>query len=250
MKTSNPALSEKMFSELGSASIPREEAMTIGGTVNKTLISLLILIGAAIYTWSLSSDWGAEGGISPYIMGGAIGGFVVALITIFKKEWSPVTVPIYAALEGLFLGAISAQYAQAFYPGIVFQAIGLTMGTFLVMLLLYRSNLVPVTQKLRMGIIAATGGIAILYLFTWIMGFFMEPGYIPMIHQSGYIGIGFSLLVVGVAAFNLLLDFDFIEKASIQRVPKYMEWFGAFGILVTLIWLYIEFLRLLSKLRD
>jgi len=250
MRTSNPALSEKMFSDLGSASISERDAMTVGGTVNKTLISLIILIGAAIYTWSLSDAWGAEGGVGPYVTGGAIGGFVVALITIFKKEWAPVTVPIYAALEGLFLGAISAKYAMAFYPGIVFQAIGLTMGTFLVMLLVYRANIIPVTKKLRMGIVAATGGIALLYVFTWILSFFMGPGYMPMIHQSGMIGIGFSLLVVGVAAFNLLLDFDFIEKASEQRLPKYMEWFGAFGILVTLIWLYIEFLRLLSKLRD
>ena len=135
-----------------------------------------------------------------------------------------------------------------FYEGIVLQAVALTMGTALVMLVLYQSNIIPVTDKLRMGIVAATGGIALLYLLTWVLSAFGWA--VPLIHQNGLIGIGFSLLVVGVAAFNLLLDFDFIERASNQGAPKYMEWFGAFGLIVTLVWLYIEFLRLLSKLRD
>lgn len=243
MKTSNPALRENYFQDISFEVI--DEPMTVRGTMQKTTLSMLLLIGAALVTWNQFASGAA---VSSWMMLGGIGGFITAMVTLFKKEWSPVTVPIYALLEGLFLGAISAMYSTAFYPGIVLQAVALTMGTALVMLLVYQSNLIPVTDRLRMGIVAATGGIVLLYLLTWILSAFGWA--VPLIHQSGWIGIGFSLLVVGVAAFNLLLDFDFIERAAANRSPKYMEWFGAFGLILTLVWLYIEFLRLLSKLRD
>lgn len=243
MKTSNPALRDSYFQDISFD--VAGESMTTRGTMQKTTLSMLLLIGAALYTWNLFASGAQVGGL---MLGGAIGGFIVALVTIFKREWSPITVPIYAVLEGLFLGAVSAQYSAMFYEGIVLQAVALTMGTALVMLVLYQSSIIPVTDKLRMGIVAATGGIALLYLLTWVLSAFGWA--VPLIHQNGLIGIGFSLLVVGVAAFNLLLDFDFIERASNQGAPKYMEWFGAFGLIVTLVWLYIEFLRLLSKLRD
>lgn len=243
MKTSNPALRDSYFQDISFD--VAGESMTVRGTMQKTTLSMLLLIGAALYTWNLFASGAPVGGL---MVGGAIGGFIVALVTIFKRDWSPITVPLYAVLEGLFLGAVSAQYSTMFYEGIVLQAVALTMGTALVMLVLYQSNIIPVTDKLRMGIVAATGGIALLYLLTWVLSAFGWA--VPLIHQNGLIGIGFSLLVVGVAAFNLLLDFDFIERASNQGAPKYMEWFGAFGLIVTLVWLYIEFLRLLSKLRD
>jgi uncharacterized YccA/Bax inhibitor family protein len=167
------------------------------------------------------------------------------MVTIFTKEWSPVTAPIYALLEGLFLGGLSA-LLDLRYPGIAMQAVGLAFGTLFVMLLAYRSGLIPVTAKLRMGIIAATGGIALLYVLEMLLGFFGIQ--FVTINGSGPIGIAFSLFVVAIAALNLVLDFDFIEKGVQYGAPKYMEWYGAFGIIVTLVWLYLEILRLLTKL--
>ncbi len=168
------------------------------------------------------------------------------MVTIFKKEWSPVTSPIYALLEGLALGGISAAIDLR-YPGIAIQAVGLTFGTLFVLLLAYRSGLIQVTQKFRLGIIAATGGIMLFYLLEMVLGFFGIR--FMAINGSGPIGIAFSLFVVAIAALNLVLDFDFIEKGVQFGAPKYMEWYGAFGIIVTLVWLYLEILRLLSKLR-
>jgi uncharacterized YccA/Bax inhibitor family protein len=176
-----------------------------------------------------------------------IGGFIVALVTTFKKEWSAVTAPIYALLEGLVLGGLSA-VMDLRYPGIAIQAVGLTFGTLFVLLLAYRSGLIPVTQKFRMGIVAATGGIMVFYLLQMLLGFFGFQ--FTSINGSGPIGIGFSLIVVAVAALNLVLDFDFIERGVQYGAPKYMEWYGAFGIIVTLVWLYLEILRLLSKMRS
>jgi uncharacterized YccA/Bax inhibitor family protein len=176
---------------------------------------------------------------------GVFGGFIVAIITTFKKEWSPVTAPIYALLEGLVLGGISAMLDLR-YPGIAMQAVGLTFGTLFVLLVAYRSGLIPVTQKLRMGIVAATGGICLLYLAEMLLGLFGIQ--FTSINGNGLIGIGFSLFVVAIAALNLVLDFDFIEQGVKAGAPKYMEWYGAFGIIVTLVWLYLEILRLLSKL--
>jgi uncharacterized YccA/Bax inhibitor family protein len=181
-----------------------------------------------------------------YLIGGAIGGFVLALVTAFKKEWSPVTAPLYALVEGFFLGSISAIY-NAQFEGIVLQAVMLTFGTLFALLFAYRTGLIKATENFKLGVAAATGGIFLIYLATIVLGLFGIK--IPYIHESGIIGIGFSLFVIVIAALNLVLDFDFIESGVEAGAPKYMEWYGAFGLMVTLVWLYIEFLRLLAKLR-
>ena len=239
MRTANPALREDTFTEFR----PVTEAMTINGTVNKTAVLLVLAVCGAAYTWNLFTQ--SAQATAPWALGGALGGFVVALVTAFKKTWSPITAPLYSVLEGLFLGAISAQF-EAQFKGIVFQAMALTFGTLFGLLLAYRSGLIRATQNFRLGIVAATGGIALVYLVSFVMGFFGKQ--IPYIHESGWIGIGFSLFVVVIAAMNLVLDFDFIEQGAEHGAPKYMEWYAAFGLMVTLIWLYIEILRLLAKL--
>jgi uncharacterized YccA/Bax inhibitor family protein len=243
MRSSNPVLDEKVFSKQAALS-SGGDAMTVEGSVNKTIILLFVLIGAAFAGWRLSETMA----ISPMILwgGGAIGGFVVAMITIFKPKWSAITAPVYGLLEGVFLGSIS-YFFNSMFEGIVMQAIGLTLGVLLLMLFLYKTRIIKVTPGLRLGIIVATGAIALLYLVSFILGFFGTT--IPYIHSSSPIGIGFSVVVVGIAAFNLLLDFDFIEKGAEQSAPKYMEWFAAFSLMVTLVWLYLEILRLLAKLR-
>jgi uncharacterized YccA/Bax inhibitor family protein len=185
--------------------------------------------------------------VSGLLMIGVFGGFITAMITIFKQSWAPITAPIYALMEGLFLGGISA-FLELRYPGIAVQAVGLTFGTLLTMLVLYSSGLIRVTNKLRIGIIAATGGIALFYFMEIILGFF-HINFVS-INGSGVIGIGFSLFVCAIAALNLVLDFDFIEQGVNAGAPKFMEWYGAFGIMVTLVWLYLEILRLLSKMRS
>jgi uncharacterized YccA/Bax inhibitor family protein len=179
--------------------------------------------------------------------GGLIGGFVIALVTIFKKEWSPVTAPVYALLEGLVLGGISAIFERS-YPGVAIQAVGLTFGTLFVLLLAYKSGIVRATQGFKIGVIAATGGIAVFYLVEMVLNFFFHFQ-VPAINGSGPWGIVFSLFVVIIAALNLVLDFDLIESGVRMGAPKYMEWYGAFGLMVTLIWLYLEILRLLAKAR-
>jgi len=213
--------------------------MTLEGAVNKTAIGLFLIMTAAYFTWTNPS--------LPIMIGGAIGGFVMALVTIFKKTWAPFTVPIYAILEGLFLGGISRFFEDRF-PGIASQAIILTLGILGALLLAYKSKLIKPTENFKLGIAAATGGIFLIYMINIIMGFFGSG--IPMIHESGMIGIGFSVFVVIIASLNLVLDFDFIEQGVEQGAPKYMEWYGAFGLLVTLIWLYLEILRLLAKLQS
>ena len=183
----------------------------------------------------------------PWMIGSAIGGFVLALITVFKKTAAPITAPLYALVEGVFLGVLSAMF-EILYPGIVFQAVTLTFGTLLALLLAYKTGFIKATENFKLGVIAATGGIAIIYLATFVLGFFGIN--IPFIHGSGTFGIAFSVFVVIIAALNLVLDFDFIESGAERGAPSYMEWYAAFGLLVTLIWLYIEILRLLSKLRS
>ncbi len=178
---------------------------------------------------------------------GAIGGLIAGLVTVFKPQWASVTAPIYAVLEGLFVGGMSSM-AEAQYPGIAIQAVGLTFGTCLAMLLAYSSGLIKVSEKFKLGVVAATGGIALVYLVSIILGFFGVS--MPYIYGNGLIGIGFSVLVVGIAALNLVLDFDLIETGAHSGFPRYMEWYAAFGLMVTLIWLYIEILRLLMKLRS
>jgi uncharacterized YccA/Bax inhibitor family protein len=223
------------------------EAMTLSGTVNKTGILLLLCLMPAAWVWQKFSAAQSPEAVYPYMIGGAIGGFVVALVTVFKKEWAPLSTPVYAILEGLFLGGISAVF-EARFPGIVIQAVGLTFGTLFGLLMAYKSGLIRATENFKLGIVAATGGIALVYLAGFVLGFFGVS--IPYIHGSGLIGIGFSLFVVVIAALNLVLDFDFIEQGAAMGAPKYMEWYGAFGLLVTLIWLYLEILRLLAKLRS
>jgi uncharacterized YccA/Bax inhibitor family protein len=252
MKTSNPALGDKTFRDLANAGpdgiLDRAGRMTLSGTVNKTGILLLCAMATAAYTWRMfvqaDGDPSAVGGL---MIVGLIGGFIVAMATIFKQAWAPVTAPIYALLEGLVLGGISA-ITNARYPGIGIQAVSLTFGTLFVLLLAYSSGLIKVTDKMRLGIVAATGGIAVFYLLQMVLGFFGV--HFATINGSGPVGIIFSLVVVGIAALNLVLDFDFIERGVSVGAPKYMEWYGAFGIMVTLVWLYLEILRLLSKMRS
>jgi uncharacterized YccA/Bax inhibitor family protein len=246
LTTSNPAFSDKTFDVRG-AYAGYGSGMTISGTVNKAGILMLCVCATAAYTWNQFYTTGDASSIGGYTMIGAFGGFIAALVTIFKKEWSPVTAPIYALLEGLFLGSLSAML-EVRYPGIAIQAVALTFGTCFCLLLAYRSGLIRPTEKFQMGIVAATGGIALVYLASMLLGFFHVQ--IPGIFGSGPIGIIFSLVVVCIAALNLILDFNFIEQGSLRGAPKYMEWYGAFGLMVTLIWLYLEIIRFLSKLRD
>lgn len=251
MRSGNPALKDSTFLDLASGTVVSgsSEAMSINGTVNKTGLLLLLSIITAAYAWSqiqFDSSGVAVGGMG-YVWGGAIGGFILAMVTVFKKEWSPITAPMYALVEGLFLGGISAVYSHL-YDGIVLQAVMLTAGTLFALLFAYRTGLIKATENFKMGVVAATGGIALIYLATIVLRMFNIN--IPYIHDSGLIGIGFSLFVIVIAALNLVLDFDFIETGVERGAPKYMEWYGAFGLMVTLVWLYVEFLRLLSKLQS
>ncbi len=237
VKTANPALNEQIFQNV--RSIDNSTGMTIQGTVNKTAISLAILVASATFTWTNPS--------SGLMIMGAIGGFIVAIITAFKKQWAPTTTPIYAALQGLFLGGISVMFNQQ-YPGIVIQAVYLTFGTLFALLIAYASGKIRVTENFKLGMAAAMGGLFFFYIINFILGFFGMG--MTSVYGNGAIGIGFSVIVVVIAALNLVLDFDFIEQGAQQGAPKYMEWYGAFGLLVTLIWLYIEILRLLAKLQS
>ena len=258
MRTSNPSLSEDVFRD--AESFGTTSTMTIEGTAIKTGFLTLILLGTAIYTWAqtgvaapaVSLELATRAGHAAVpqntwmFMGiGGIGGLVTALFTIFMPRISPYTAPLYAAFEGLVIGAISSALELRF-PGIAVQAAGLTFGTLIAMLLLYATRIIRPTEQLVSAISAATGAICLVYFATFILGFFNIA--IPYIHQSGPIGIAFSLLVVGVAAFNLILDFSFIEAGVAHGAPKYMEWYGGFSLLMTLVWFYIEVLRLLSKL--
>jgi len=251
MRSGNPVLNDKTFTR--HIDLTGDDRMTLMGTVHKTAALLILLVLTASYTWSLVMGVNGEGqlvatpGIFGYMIGGAIGGLIFALITCFKPTWAPITAPLYAAAEGLFIGAISA-FAESRFPGIVLQAVGLTFGTLFALLGAYRSGLIKATENFKLGVCAATGGICLIYLATFILGMFGVP--IPFIHGSGLFGIGFSAFVVVIAALNLVLDFDFIENGADHGAPKYMEWVGAFGLMVTLVWLYIEILHLLMKLRS
>ena len=238
IRSGNPALRKQTFENLSPTS---SGVMTLNGVVNKTAISMGILLLAAYYTYSNA--------LMSYILIGFIGGFIVALITIFKKEWAPTTVPIYAFLEGLALGGISKMYANAFEPGIVPQAIMLTLGILSALLFAYKTKIIKATENFKLGVFAATAGIGVIYLISFLMSIFGGGG-LPVMNpaNSSMLSIGFSLFVVVIASLNLVMDFDFIEEGAAKGVPKYMEWYGAFGLLVTLIWLYLEILRLLAKL--
>lgn len=247
-KSSNPVFGKDVFSR--SYTENSTGVMTVEGTVNKTGLLFLILAFAATFTWRKFF-----GGYAPdpaagmsqvgiWLAVGGIGGFITALITAFRPQNASITAPIYAVFEGLFLGGISA-FFEASYPGMVMRAVALTFGVFFVMLFLYRSGKIRATGKFRMGIIAATGGIAMIYFISFIASMFGAN--MNFLYGGGTIGIGFSLVVVAIAALNLILDFDFIERGAQSGAPKYMEWYGAFGLMVTLVWLYLEILRLLSR---
>jgi len=246
MRSANPALTKGTFSSmrpLASAG----NVMTIGGTAVKTLILLACVLVTAGYTWTLYFQTGNPESVTPWLFGGMIGGLITALVTIFKKEWAPISAPIYALFQGLFIGGISSIF-EAQYPGLVFQAVSLTFGTLAVMLFLYESGIIKATEKFKLGVVAATGAIALIYFVSIIFSFFgVNFGFI---YGSGVMGIAFSLVVVGIAALNLILDFDVIEKGAEAGAPKFMEWYGAFALMVTLIWLYLEMLRLLAKTRN
>jgi uncharacterized YccA/Bax inhibitor family protein len=246
MRTGNPALNEKTFERFYGETAADSGAMTVQGTAWKTLILLGMCAGTACFTWTRVAN-GDFATAMPLVLAGLIGSLIAGLATAFKPTWAPVTAPIYALLEGLLLGGISGVFEQR-YPGIVLQAISATFGTLFALLMAYQSGLIRATENFKLGVFAATGGIAVVYLVSILMNLF---GYsVPYIHGSGWIGIGFSLFVVVIAALNLVLDFDFIEEAAQRGAPKNLEWYGAFGLMVTLVWLYIEILRLLGKLNS
>jgi len=245
MRTANPALSDDTFTGFGR--VAREEQMTIQGTVQQAVLLLMCVFLTAAWTWTLFYRTMRPQTVLPLLAIGAIGGLIVALVTVFKQSWAPVTAPIYALLEGLVIGGVSA-VAEAQFPGIVIQAVGLTFGTCLALLLAYKSGMIRASENFKLGVVAATGGIALFYLLSLILGLFGVR--ISFLYQSGPLGIAFSLFVVVIAALNLVLDFDFIEQGAGAGAPRYMEWYAAFGLMVTLIWLYLEILRLLMKLRS
>ncbi len=241
-RSTNPVLKEKAFA----GPIATGETMTVQGTVNKTGLLLFFVVITAAWTWGLSHSETPEAAF-PWMIGGAIGGFVTALVNIFKKEWSPIAAPIYALLEGLFLGGISAYFEKA-YPGIAVEAVSLTFAVLFVLLLAYKLGIVRATRGFKLGVIAATGAIALVYFANMVMSLFFHST-ISVLYSSTPLGIGVSIVVVIIAALNLVIDFDMIETGAKMGAPKYMEWYGAFGLMVTLIWLYMEILRLLGKLR-
>ena len=247
-KSGNPVLSgKKMTTSVLDPYLLGENTMTMQGTLQKFGFLFLMVLGSSFYSWK---EFSSGGNIQPLIYIGAFGGLVVALVIVFKRQWAGYLAPLYALLEGLFIGAISAMYNNAFAesaPNIIITAVGLTFAVVIAMYLLYSFRIIKVTQKLRSIIITATVGIFIFYMLTWILQMFGMNN-MTFLHEGSTFGIIFSLVVVGIASLNLLLDFDMIEQGVASGQPKYMEWYGAFGLLVTIVWLYLEILRLLSKI--
>lgn len=241
-RSGNPTLNEETFANQGH--YEGQERMTIGGTVNKSFMALALLVGAAVVSWTMFTN---GYNMSPYMIGGVIGGAILALIISFVPTTAPFLTPIYAIAKGLFLGAISAMF-EAKTEGITLQAVLLTMCIFMGMLLVYRLGLIKATSGFRRGIITATAGVALVYLFSFVLGFFGIT--VPYLHDSTPIGIGISVVIIIIAALNFILDFNLIEEGAEHGAPKYMEWYGAFGLLVTLVWLYIEIIRLLAKIAN
>ncbi len=243
-KSGNPTLSEKAFKN--TLYIDQHNSMTVRGTLNKFGFMFLMLMGTAYYSWK---EFDGGGDVQSLIWGGAIGGLVIALVIMFKKEWSPFLAPLYALLEGLFIGAISAYYNDAFatkMPNIIMNAVGLTFGTAISMYFLYSFKIIQATEKFKAIVFTATAGIAVFYLIAMVVRMFGVE--MAFLHEGSLMGIGFSLVVVAIAALNLILDFDMMERGAEAGAPKYMEWYGAFGLMVTIVWLYLEILRLLSKI--
>ncbi|MCK4745849.1 MAG: Bax inhibitor-1/YccA family protein [Bacteroidales bacterium] len=248
-RTANPALNKNTFTSFEAVS--GSQVMTLSGTVNRIAILLLLVLAGAFYTWRMAfqaieaDPQTATNLLLPWMIGGGIGGFIVAMITIFKKTAAPYTAPLYAVLEGLFLGGISAFFEYR-HPGIVINAVVLTFGILFALLIAYRSGLIKPTENFKLGVFAATGGVVMLYFISFILNFFgVGVGYL---HNSSLLSIGISVVIIIIAALNLVLDFDFIEQGAASSAPKYMEWYAAFGLMVTLVWLYLEILRLLSKI--
>lgn len=243
-KSGNPTLGEKAFQSVGTEH--GDQVMTIQGSLQKFGFLLIMLMGTAFYAWK---EFQGHGNVMPLMWTGLIGGFVLALVIIFKKNWSPYLAPAYALLEGLFIGTISAMYNDMFQaqaPNIIMNAVGLTLGTAVAMYVLYSMRIIRATERFKSIIFVATAGIAIFYLIAMVLRLFGVE--IAFLHEGSLLGIGFSLFVVAIAALNLILDFDMIEQGAAHGAPKYMEWYGAFGLMVTIVWLYLEILRLLSKL--
>jgi uncharacterized YccA/Bax inhibitor family protein len=245
-KSGNPAFKSKAFSHR-SSDFSTDQVMTLSGTVNKTGFYLLLLTLSAAYTWNIFFNSGDPSSVTGLMIFGLVGGLIAAMVTIFKPTVANISAPIYALLQGLAIGGISAMFESS-YEGIVIQAVTLTFGTLAALLLAYKSGLIKPTENFRLMLFAATGGIFVLYMLNFVMSFFGAS--IGFIHSNGIMGIGFSLVVVAIAALNLVLDFDFIEQAAEQGAPKYLEAYGAFSLMVTLVWLYLEILRLLAKLNS
>lgn len=243
MRSGNPVLQDSTFNDVsrGAYSNP----MTLTGVVNRSVLLLLLVTASAAAVWSYSASHPSI--IYPTVMIGSLGGFVVGIATSFKRSWAPVTAPIYAVLQGLFIGGISLVMEQRF-PGLVFQAVLLTFGVMFALLAAYQSRIIRPSETFKAVIVSATLGIVVVYLVSMVLQIFFHTA-IPLIFDSGPVGITFSLIVVGIAALNLVLDFDFIEHGIAGGAPKWMEWYAAFGLTVTLVWLYIEILRLLAKMR-
>jgi len=247
MQTANPVLNRTTFDSFpGFGFVQPANTMTVGGTVNKAGVLLACVVVSAAWSWNRFLTAPAE--VMPYLFGGAIVGLVLALITVFKMSWAPVTSPIYALAQGVVLGALSAMM-ESHYPGIALQAVAMTFGTLGCMLIAYRTGIVRATERFKMGVVAATGAIFLVYMGSWLLSMFGFQGF-GLLHGNSPLSIGISVVIVVVAALNLVLDFDLIETGAQRGAPKYMEWYGAFALMVTLIWLYIEILRLLSKLRS
>ena len=242
LRSNNPVLKESAFA----GEVAPGGTMTIQGTVNKTGLLLLLAVVGAAWTWGLSHSENPQAAY-PWLIGGAIVGTIIAFVTIFKKNWAPITAPIYALAEGLFLGAISAAFERA-YPGIAIEAISLTFAVLFVLLLAYKTGLIRATRGFKLGVIAATGAIGLVYLANLVMVIFFHKSISPL-YSSTPLGIGLSVVIVIIAALNLILDFDLIESGARMGAPKYMEWYSAFALMITLIWLYLEILRLLGKTR-
>lgn len=242
-RSSNPTLQEKTYQGTILEGISTGEEMTVKGTMNKFGVLMALMVASTLFAWT-QFDKGSDP--MPLMLTGVFGGLGLAIAMMFKKQWSQYLAPAYAILEGLFVGSVSAMYDYA-YPGLPTQAVALTLLVTLIMFLIYRFRIIKVTAKLRMVIVVATAAVAVFYMIQWITYLIMGSPVGSFTNAATPLGIGFSILVVGLAAFNLLLNFDMIEKGTEMRAPKYMEWYSAFGLLVTIVWLYLEILRLLSK---
>ena len=248
MRTANPALNPSTFDTFDGYAIERSHTMTLNGTATKTGMLLILLAASAGYSWMELRGAGGMQAVMPKFLGGLAVSLIAGIALWFKRDWAPILAPVYAVAEGLVLGVISAAYDQRF-QGIVFQAICLTFGTLFSLLTAYRTGLIKPTENFKLGVFAATGAIAILYLVNMIMHM-CGIGGVPFLHGSSPLAIGINAVIVIVAALNLVLDFDFIEQGVAHGAPKYMEWYAGYGLLVTLVWLYIEILRLLSKIKS